>query len=157
MMRGVLAATAMVSIMAVSSSTAANSDIARDGIAHGKTIHLNAFSSWLEVRFSETELQRLPAGELRTESHACSCYDTPTKHYPYLIVVLTTPKGDLVARPEQREDTLSFTTLAVRHGTRYCDPEAEDSCYGSFSDVCEFTDFRYGPYLAPFFPTCRSD
>jgi hypothetical protein len=157
MMRGVLAATAMVSIMGRIEQHGGQLGYCAGWHCACKTIHLNAFSSWLEVRFSETELQRLPAGELRTESHACSCYDTPTKHYPYLIVVLTTPKGDLVARPEQREDTLSFTTLAVRHGTRYCDPEAEDSCYGSFSDVCEFTDFRYGPYLAPFFPTCKSD
>jgi hypothetical protein len=74
-----------------------------------------------------------------------------------LIVLLRTPKGDLVTRPEPRESAVSFTALAVRYGTQYCDVEAEESCYGSFADICEFTDFRYGPYLAEYFPTCKSD
>ena len=49
-----------------------------------------------------------------------------------------------------------ITRLAVRHGDRYCDVDSEDQCYGTFAHPCEFSDFRYGRQLAPYFPTCKS-
>lgn len=49
-----------------------------------------------------------------------------------------------------------FTALAVKYGTRYCAVDKPD-CYGSFAQPCDFTDFRYGPTLAQFFPTCKTD
>ena len=110
---------------------------------------------WLKVRFSDAELQQLQAGDLRMESYYCGCYDKPIKHFPYSIILLRTPKGDLVARPDMKDVAVSFTPLAIRYETRYCDVDSEE-CYGSFSHVCDFTDFRYGPYLAKFFPTCKS-
>lgn len=61
-----------------------------------------------------------------------------------------------MARPERHELALEFTTLAVRYGTRYCAVDEPD-CYGWFEQPCDFTDFRYGPTLAPFFPTCKAD
>jgi hypothetical protein len=97
------------------------------------------------------------ADDPRAQWYDCSCYDEPSKHYPYSIVVFKTAQGDLVTRPERREGALTFSPLALRFGTRYCTVESEQDCYGSFSHPCEFTDFRYGPYLAEFFPTCKSD
>jgi hypothetical protein len=94
---------------------------------------------------------------VKVESHSCSCYDEPKKHFPYLIVVARTPKGDLVLRPELQEGAASFTPLAVRIGTRYCEVESEGNCYGSFADPCDFTDARFGPRLAAYFPTCKSE
>jgi len=69
--------------------------------------------------------------------------------------LFTTPRGDLVVRPEGGENMAKFTPLAVRTGDQYCKVESEEHCYGSFANVCEFTDFRYGPLLQPFFPTCK--
>jgi hypothetical protein len=116
---------------------------------------LEAISRWINDRFSASEIKELSADDFRVESHACSCADKPDPHFPYLVVLFTTPKGDLVARPEGQENMAKFTPLAVRTGDQYCRVESEQHCYGSFASVCEFTDFRYGPFLQPFFPTCK--
>ena len=118
---------------------------------------LDGISNWLLARFSQSELEALRPGELWLESHFCGCNDVPTKHFPYAVVLLATPKGDLVARPERHEIVVRFTALAVRYGDRYCDLESEANCYGSFPHPCDFTDFRYGRLLIDFFPTCKAD
>jgi len=122
-----------------------------------RAVNIEGVSRWLQGRFSEAELDALSPDDLRVESHYCSCEDTPHPHYPYTVVLFLTPRGTLVARPEGREGAVTITPLAVRHDTRYCELEAEASCYGSFTHPCEFTDFRYGPTLAQFFPSCKSD
>lgn len=122
-----------------------------------KTVDTDTLSLWLKARFSEAEFARLKAEDLSLEAHYCSCSDRPKPHFPYAAVLLKTPRGDLVARPELREVSLGFTAIAVRSGDRYCAVESENDCYGSFADLCEFTDFRFGPSLAAFFPTCKSD
>jgi len=114
-------------------------------------------TDWLKARFSEIELEAMPHEQLRVESYACGCYDQPTRHFPYRIVSLKTPRGDLITRPEGQETVVHFIALAVRYGDLYCDAQSEESCYGTFAHPCDFTDFRYGRNLAPFFPTCRSD
>jgi hypothetical protein len=91
------------------------------------------------------------------EPYFCGCYDKPNKHFPYSIVLLKTSKGDLVTRPERLEGAVTYTPLAVRRGNQYCELDSEKQCYGSFSDPCEFTDYRFGPFLAPFFPTCKAE
>ncbi len=121
----------------------------------GSVIEMGPIERWLKVRFSDAELQQLQAGELQVERHYCGCYDKPIKHYPYSIVLVRTPKGDLVTRPENSDVVVTFTPLAIRYGTKYCHTDS-DQCYGSFPEVCDFTDFRYGPYLADFFPTCKT-
>jgi len=120
-------------------------------------VNIEGVSRWLQGRFSEAELEALRPEELQVEAHHCSCEDTPHPHYPYTVVLFLTPRGTLVARPEGREGAVTITPLAVRHDTRYCEVESEASCYGSFAHPCEFTDFRYGPTLAQFFPSCKSD
>jgi hypothetical protein len=120
------------------------------------TIAVGGLSLWLKARFSETELAALRPGDLGLEAHYCGCYDRPKPHFPYPIVLFKTPKGDLVARPDSQEGAVSFAPLAVRHGERYCEVDSEQTCYGSFSEPCDFTDFRYGPGLEQFFPTCKS-
>ena len=112
---------------------------------------------WPRARFLASELQGLGLGDLEIEAHFCGCYDKPNKHFPYAIVFLKTSKGDLVARPERLEGAVAYMPLAVRRGNQYCELESEAQCYGSFPDPCDFTDHRYGPNLAPFFPTCKAD
>jgi hypothetical protein len=122
--------------------------VGQPGADEKRAVELNRMSPSSKVQLSENQ---------RLESYYCSCYDEPNKHYPYSIVVLKTPNGDLVARPEGTDGALFFTPLAVRYGNRYCELDSDQDCYGSFSHPCEFTDFRYGPYLAEFFPTCKSE
>jgi hypothetical protein len=119
-------------------------------------IGVGALSLWLEARFTQAELAQLRPEDLELEPHYCGCYDRPKAHFPYPLVLLKTPKGDLVARADSREGAVSFAPLAVRHGDRYCELESEHVCYGTFAEPCDFTDFRYGPHLAPFFPTCKT-
>jgi len=118
---------------------------------------MSDISTCRQAQFAETDQERSPTSGHNVEAYYCSCYDKPNKHYPYSIVVLRTPNGDLVARPEGTDGVLSFTPLAIRYGNRYCEVGSEQNCYGSFSHPCDFTDFRYGPYLAEFFPTCMSE
>ena len=112
---------------------------------------------WPRARFFASELQGLQLGDIQVEAHFCGCYDKPNKHFPYSLVLLKTSKGDLVARPEFLDGAVTYMPLAVRRGNQYCELESETQCYGSFSDPCEFTDYRYGPNLAPFFPTCKAE
>ena len=117
----------------------------------------DGLSVWPRARFSASELEGLNLGDLQVEPHFCGCYDKPNKHFPYSLVLLKTSKGDLVTRPERLEGAVTYVPLAVRRGNQYCELESETQCYGSFSDPCEFTDHRYGPNLAPFFPTCKAE
>jgi hypothetical protein len=116
---------------------------------------LDGIRDWIRKRFSHEEIASLSADEVNVESHFCSCEDQPDPHYPYPVVLFTTPKGDLVARAEVHEHSAKFTPLAVRNGEEYCAVDSEAGCYGSFSSPCEFTDFRFGEYLEDFFPACK--
>jgi hypothetical protein len=117
--------------------------------------NLENVPAWIKDRFSESEIQALSPEEFRVETHFCSCEDKPDPHFPYAVVLFTTPKGDLVARAEVQEFSTKITPLAVRNGNQYCNLESEEPCYGSFASICEFTDFRFGPLLQEFFPTCK--
>ncbi len=143
--------------VASQSAQAHEPTIQDDGVEQITAVDTDTLSLWLKARFNEAELARLLPEDLSIEPHYCSCSDRPTRHFPYPIVLLKTPKRDLLARPELREFSVGFTALAVRFGNRYCAVESESECYGSFADACDFTDFRYGPSLAAFFPTCKSD
>ena len=148
-------ALACVSLALVCSPQSRAHDLQGDA-EQTKMMAVSGLSLWLKSRFSATELQALEAGDLNIEVHYCGCYDQPKAHFPYSVLVVNTPKGDLVTRPDSTEGSAKFTPLAVRHGARYCKLESEQDCYGSFSEACDFTDFRYGPYLQQFFPTCKS-
>ena len=128
--------------------------IARADSGQIDQVDLDTESRLLRARL---DLDQSRPGDVRVESHYCGCYDRPTPHYPYAMVLFITSKGALVARSEGREGVPRITPLAVRYGDRYCALDSEEECYGSFSHPCEFTDFRYGPTLAEFFPTCKSD
>ncbi len=123
--------------------------------SRSRKIDLEGVSVWMDRKFSETEQAALRPDDLRMESHECSCADLPNPHFPYIVVLFKTPKGDLVGRPDRRGLDVVITRLAVRHGEQYCDVDSEDRCFGRFSHPCEFTDFRYGPYLAEYFPYCK--
>jgi len=126
-------------------------------VQQDKAIHLQGLSDQLRERFSEAETKGFRSEGLSAEQHECGCYDKPTKHYPYSIVVFKTQQGELVTRAERGDGPPRFFALAVRHGDRYCDPADEGKCFGSFATPCDFTDFRYGEALAAYFPTCKTD
>ncbi len=92
---------------------------------------------------------------LQVETFQCNCTDRPTPHYPYTVLVVKSRDGELLVRPEGQESVVTFTPLALRYGDRYCEVDASERCFGNFAHPCEFTDFRYGPTLAPFFPSCK--
>lgn len=77
--------------------------IPRQGRSEADKIEMHGISEWLTARFSPSELEALQVGDLTVEPHFCGCYDKPKRHFPYRMVVIKTPKGDLVARPENRE------------------------------------------------------
>ena len=110
---------------------------------------------WFERTFSEDELHALRANDLAVTAQFCNCDDRPTAHYPYVMMLLATPKGDLIARLERNEMSTRVVQIAVRNGNAYCSAEEGEGCYGSFAHACEFTDHRYGATLAPFFPECK--
>ena len=152
----------LVSIVAaLALATASDSCLANDSTIQKEELTQNGATKpdgppvWPRTRFFASELQELQLGDLEVEAHFCGCYDKPNKHFPYSLVLLKTSKGDLVARPERLEGAVTYTPLAVRHGDRYCELESETQCHGSFPDPCDFTDYMYGPHLAPFFPTCK--
>ena len=117
---------------------------------------MHEVSLWLRARFTEAELEALGPDATRVEAHACGCYDRPRPHFPYRLVLFTTPRGDLVARAESHETALRITPLAVRKGSHYYELESEERAYGAFAHPCDFTDFRFGSQLAEFFPSCKA-
>ena len=116
---------------------------------------MEGVSVWFKSKFSEAELQTYRPEDFRIESRLCNCSDRPDPHYPYIFVIFSTPKGDLVGRPERRGFDTIITKLAVRHGEQYCNVDAEDQCYGSFPNPCDFSDSHFESQLAPYFPTCK--
>jgi len=137
---------------AIGQGTAAPLDIEPD-----RVLEMEGMSAWLQAGFSQAELEGLRPGELKVEAHYCGCYDHPRKHFPYAAVLLRTPRGDLIARAEGGDQMVRFTALAVRFGNRYCELDSEQTCFGTFSSLCDFTDFRYGPHLSAYFPGCKAD
>lgn len=150
-----LFAASLAFLSLAANAQAGEAENAEQGADRAGSFDMQGVSVWFKNRFSEAELQTYKAEDFRIESHACSCYDRPEPHYPYLLVFFSTPKGDLVGRPDRRGVETVIARLAVRHGDQYCDVDSEDQCYGSFSSPCEFSDFRYGPQLARYFPTCK--
>jgi hypothetical protein len=122
-----------------------------------KSVDSVEISAWLGGRFSRSELEAMPAADLKVESYHCGCYDQPVQHFPYAMVVVNTAKGDWIGRPEGGDEGVRFTGIAERFGDRYCDVGPEGRCYGSFAHPCDFSDFRFGANLRTFFPTCKAN
>lgn len=120
-------------------------------------LSMDGVRQWFERTFSADELRALDDADVAVTAQFCNCDDRPTAHYPYVMVLLSTPKGDLVARLERSEMNTRVVPIAVRNGNDYCSAEEGEGCYGSFAHACEFTDHRYGASLAPFFPECKGD
>lgn len=132
----------------------AQADRPTDGRQAG-SFDMEGVAVWFRNKFSEAELQDYRPEDFRIESQMCNCSDRPEPHYPYIMVFFSTPKGDLVGRPDRKGFETVITRLAVRYGQEYCSVDSEDECYGSFSHPCDFSDFRYGAQLAPYFPSCK--
>jgi hypothetical protein len=147
-----LAALAMI----CATGAAANQPAQGPPPALPRSLDFQNMAEWLSGLYTEAEFRALAPNQVTLQSQQCSCYDEPTPHFPYLVVVLATPRGDLILRPDQRELHVSFVKLALRQGDLYCGVEPGSECFGRFADVCDFTDHRYGAALAPYFPTCRS-
>lgn len=125
---------------------------------------LAAFVSWSPAHSQEQDqgargqgLERFHPGAKSAQWFDCGCYDAPVKHFPYSVVVFEMSDHDVVVRPERHEAGFTFVALANRYGERYCSLDSQQDCYGSFKDVCAFTDARFGPALEPFFPKCKVD
>ena len=147
-----------LALVATSGACLANDSTTRKNeAAQNGATEPDGVAVWPRARFLASDLQELRLGDFEVEALFCGCYDKPNKHFPYAIVLLKTSKGDLVTRPERLEGAVAYMPLAVRRGNQYCELESEAQCYGSFPDPCDFTDHRYGPNLAPFFPTCKAD
>jgi hypothetical protein len=112
-------------------------------------------AAWLAALMSAEERAALRAEDLTVSGMHCGCYDRPTPHYPYAVVIFSSPKGDLVARFEGDEGSMRISPLALRTGTRYCSIYPSEGCFGEFATPCEFTDARFGKALAPYFPDCK--
>lgn len=149
---GAVLATLLPSGLLVSPARADRVQDARQGAS----FDMEGVSVWFRGKFSEAELLTYRPDDFRIEYQMCNCSDRPEPHYPYIMVFFATPKGDLVGRPDRKGFETVITRLAVRHGETYCDVESEEECYGSFSHPCDFSDFRYGAQLAPYFPSCKS-
>jgi hypothetical protein len=106
---------------------------------------------------TQSGLEKFHPGAKRAQWVECGCYDKPVKHFPYAMVVFELAEHDLIVRPERDEAGFRFVPLARRYGERYCKLESEQDCYGSFGNPCDFTDYRFGPTLIDFFPTCKTD
>jgi hypothetical protein len=130
-----------------------DSDLAHS--AHETVLHGDA--SPQRVQYSEGELDAFLRGDVKIESYYCGCNDVPKKHFPYTLAIVKAPHGELLVRAEGVDGVVKYTALAIRHGDVYCDVAAEGGCFGSFESLCDFTDFRYGRFLAAFFPTCKKD
>ena len=151
---------AIPAVLLVSGLLLAGTTLAQDPVPQrspARSVDTESMASWLKGLYTAEEFRALSPNDISMTPQQCGCYDKPVKHYPYAVVVLATPKGELILRPEQREMQVSFVKLATRHGKLYCDPDATGECFGEFADLCEFTDFRYGPLLAPYFPTCKTE
>jgi hypothetical protein len=110
---------------------------------------------WLDHQYTGAERDALGAGDLTITGARCGCSDRPNPHYPYAMVIVSSPKGDLIARFEGDEGAMRIRPLAYRSGLLYCSIYASEGCFGEFADPCDFTDARYGPALAPYFPDCK--
>ena len=142
--------------LALSCAIAAQAHADRPGSGQPGSFAMEGVAVWFKSKFTEAELQNYQPADFGIESQMCNCTDRPEPHYPYILVFFNTPKGDLVGRPDRKGFETVITRLAVRHGETYCDVESESECYGEFSDPCDFSDFRYGKQLAPYFPSCKA-
>jgi hypothetical protein len=125
------------------------------GSVKAQLLALPEVTRWLDQQFTSTERQALRDEDVTVTGARCGCSDRPEPHYPYALVIVSSPKGDLVAGFEGNESAVRIRPLALRTGALYCSVHESEGCFGEFANPCEFTDARFGPALAPFFPDCK--
>jgi hypothetical protein len=125
------------------------------GSTRSRLLALPEIAQWLDTQYTGAERQALRDEDLTVSGARCGCSDLPKPHYPYAVVIFSSPKGDLVARFEGDEASIRISPLAHRSGALYCSIYESEGCFGEFEHPCEFTDARFGPALAPYFPDCK--
>ena len=70
---------------------------------------------------------------------------------------LGTKKSSFLARIEGNETAFRLRPIAIQKGKKYFLSDSDDTYFGEFESTCDFTDARYGPRLAQFFPDCKAD
>jgi hypothetical protein len=125
------------------------------GPVRARLLALPEVARWLDQQMTASERAALREQDLRVSGAQCGCADRPEPHYPYAVVIVSSPKGDLVARVEGEEGAIRMKPLALRTGTLYCSVDEGEGCFGEFAHPCEFTDARFGRMLAPYFPDCK--
>jgi hypothetical protein len=153
--RDFLAACALATVAAAAPAQDAQPPGARAQAALERLFDPGQISRWLLGRAPGAG-EVLGADELSFSVQQCGCYDRPQPHFPYVLVMVSTRLGDLLARTEGNENAVIVKPVAVRRGSRYCDVDEGGACFGDFDHPCEFTDHRFGPQLAPYFPTCKT-
>jgi hypothetical protein len=125
------------------------------GSTRARLLALPEVGQWLEQKLTAAEREALRDEDLTVSGARCGCSDRPEPHYPYAVVIFSSPKGDLIARFEGDEGAVRIKPLAHRTGALYCSVYESEGCFGEFAHPCDFTDARFGPALAPYFPDCK--
>ncbi|MFN5445102.1 MAG: hypothetical protein ACK5AJ_00465 [bacterium] len=112
--------------------------------------------TWLKKEMSDAEIAALERNDLHVSGDICSCSDS-RPHYPYAIVKISTKKSSFLARIDGNETGFRLIPIAIQKGKKYFLSDSDDIYFGEFESTCDFTDARYGPRLAQFFPDCKAD
>jgi len=124
--------------------------------AHGNWLSYPEVVAWIKKEMSDTDIAALERNDLRVSGDICSCFDSKP-HYPYAIVKISTEKSSLLARIEGNENGFRLRPIAIQRGNKYFSSDSDDAYFGEYQSICDFTDARFGPRLAPFFPDCKTD
>ncbi len=119
-----------------------------------RAVDIDAIAEWMNERYYADGSENIVSDKLIPEPRFCNCSDSPRPHYPYILLFFRTPKVDLVTRLERGEGGDRYVAIAVRRNARYCSLASETECYGDFEEPCDFSDFRFGAILKPYFPSC---
>lgn len=112
--------------------------------------------AWLKKEMSDKDIATLERNDLRVSGDICSCSDS-RPHYPYAIVKISTEKSSFLARIEGNETGFRLRPIAIQKGKKYFLSDSDDVYFGEYESTCDFTDARFGPSLAQFFPDCKAD
>ena len=112
--------------------------------------------AWLRKDMSDTDIAALKMHDLHISGDVCSCSDA-TPHYPYAVLRISSKTSSLIARIEGNEVGFRIRPIAIQKGKHYFLHGADEKSFGEYDSTCDFTDARFGPTLAPFFPDCKDD
>lgn len=111
--------------------------------------------AWLKKELSDGDIAALSRDDLKISGDVCSCSDL-TPHYPYAVLKISVKNSAFIARVEGNEAGFRLRPIAVQRDNKYFLHDGDEIYFGEYNSTCEFTDARFGPTLAPFFPDCKA-